>query len=86
MTLYMWLPRKQSKKVFNTDADMIRAGGTIPIAKSFEEILGKTVMLLGIGGADDAPHGQNEKISKHNYIEGTKLYGSLLQEIAHAWP
>ncbi|PIN96754.1 hypothetical protein AB205_0078560, partial [Aquarana catesbeiana] len=78
--------QKAVKKVFNTDADMIRAGGTIPIAKSFEEILGKTVMLLGIGGPDDAPHGQNEKISKHNYIEGTKLYGSLLQEIAHAWP
>ncbi|XP_040209819.1 cytosolic non-specific dipeptidase-like [Rana temporaria] len=78
--------QKAVKKVFNTDADMIRAGGTIPIAKSFEEILGKTVMLLGIGGPEDAPHGQNEKISKHNYIEGTKLYGSFLQEIANAWP
>lgn len=86
MTPYMWLHRKQSKKVFNTDADMIRAGGTIPIAKRFEEILGKPVMLLGIGGPEDAPHGQNEKISKYNYLEGTKLYGSFLQEIAQVWP
>nr|DBA24466.1 TPA: hypothetical protein GDO54_012115 [Pyxicephalus adspersus] len=70
-----------TKAMFNTDADMIRAGGTIPIAKRFEEILGKPVMLLGIGGSDDAPHGQNEKISKYNYIEGTKLYASFLQEI-----
>ncbi|CAI9573451.1 unnamed protein product [Staurois parvus] len=74
--------QKAVKKVFNIDADMIRAGGTIPIAKRLEEILGKPVMLLGIGGPDDAPHGQNEKISKYNYIEGTKLYGSFLQEIA----
>ncbi|KAM8966932.1 beta-Ala-His dipeptidase-like [Pelodytes ibericus] len=74
--------RKAVKRVFNTDADMIRAGGTIPIAKNFEEVLGKGVMLLGIGGPDDAPHGQNEKISRYNYIEGTKLYAAFLQELA----
>ncbi|CAH2284616.1 beta-Ala-His dipeptidase-like [Pelobates cultripes] len=74
--------RKAVKRVFNTDADMIRAGGTIPIAKNFEEVLGKSVMLLGIGGPDDAAHGQNEKISKFNYIEGTKLYAAFLQELA----
>ncbi|XP_053324331.1 beta-Ala-His dipeptidase-like [Spea bombifrons] len=74
--------RKAVKRVFNTDADMIRAGGTIPIAKNFEEVLKKSVMLLGIGGPDDAPHGQNEKISMYNYIEGTKLYASFLQELA----
>ncbi|XP_075069322.1 beta-Ala-His dipeptidase-like [Mixophyes fleayi] len=73
--------RKAVKRVFNIDADMIRAGGTIPIAKNFEEVLGKSVMLLGIGGPDDAPHGQNEKISKFNYIEGTKLYASFMQEL-----
>ncbi|XP_066435585.1 cytosolic non-specific dipeptidase-like [Eleutherodactylus coqui] len=74
--------RNAVKKVFNVDADMIRAGGTIPIAKHFEDVLGKSVMLLGIGGPDDAPHGQNEKISMHNFIEGTKLYASFLQELA----
>lgn len=74
--------RNAVKRVFNVDADMIRAGGTIPIAKDFEDVLGKSVMLLGIGGPDDAPHGQNEKISLYNYIEGTKLYASFLQELA----
>ncbi|XP_068093173.1 beta-Ala-His dipeptidase-like isoform X1 [Hyperolius riggenbachi] len=74
--------QKAVRRVFNVDADMIRAGGTIPIAKDFEEVVGKHVMLLGIGGPDDAPHGQNEKISKFNYIEGTKLYASFLQELA----
>ncbi|CAJ0964292.1 unnamed protein product [Ranitomeya imitator] len=74
--------RNAVKRVFNVDADMIRAGGTIPIAKHFEDVLGKSVMLLGVGGPDDAPHGQNEKISLYNYIEGTKLYGSFLQELS----
>ncbi|KAM4705931.1 beta-Ala-His dipeptidase-like [Rhinophrynus dorsalis] len=74
--------RKAVKRVFNVDADMIRAGGTIPIAKNFEEVIRKSVMLLGIGGPDDAPHGQNEKMSKYNYIEGTKLYAAFLQELA----
>ncbi|MEE6464642.1 hypothetical protein FKM82_006313 [Ascaphus truei] len=74
--------RKAVTRVFNVNADMIRAGGTIPIAKNFEEVLGKRVMLLGIGGPDDSTHGQNEKISKYNYIEGTKLYAAFLQELA----
>ncbi|XP_056377410.1 beta-Ala-His dipeptidase-like [Hyla sarda] len=74
--------RNAVRRVFNVEADMIRAGGTIPIAKNFEDVLGKSVMLLGIGGPDDAPHGQNEKISMYNYIEGTKLYASFLQELA----
>ncbi|KAM9307990.1 cytosolic non-specific dipeptidase-like [Gastrophryne carolinensis] len=73
--------QKAIKRVFNVDADMIRAGGTIPIAKHFEEVLGKPVMLFGIGGPDDAPHGQNEKISMFNYIGGTKAYAAFLQEL-----
>ncbi|OCT76574.1 hypothetical protein XELAEV_18031777mg [Xenopus laevis] len=61
--------RRAVKRVFNLEADMIRAGGTIPIAKTLEDVLGKSVMLLGIGGPDDAPH-------------GTKLYASYLQELS----
>ncbi|XP_066480543.1 cytosolic non-specific dipeptidase-like [Tiliqua scincoides] len=74
--------RQAIKKVFQTEADLIRAGGTIPIASHFQEVTGKSIILLGIGGPDDAPHGQNEKISRHNFIEGTKLYATFLQELA----
>ncbi|KAG8442263.1 hypothetical protein GDO86_011168 [Hymenochirus boettgeri] len=74
--------RRAVTRVFNIEADMIRAGGTIPIAKTLEDYLGKSLMLLGIGGPDDATHGQNEKISKYNYIGGTKLYAAYLQELA----
>ncbi|XP_065254822.1 cytosolic non-specific dipeptidase-like [Emys orbicularis] len=74
--------RKAIKRVFGKEADMIRAGGTIPIATHFQEVTRKSIMLLGIGGPDDAPHGQNEKISRYNFIEGTKLYAAFLQELA----
>ncbi|XP_048363899.1 cytosolic non-specific dipeptidase-like [Sphaerodactylus townsendi] len=73
--------RKAIKKVFQVDADLIRTGGTIPIGSQFQEVTGKRIMFLGIGGPDDAPHGQNEKINRFNFIEGTKLYATLLQEL-----
>ncbi|XP_006121464.1 beta-Ala-His dipeptidase-like [Pelodiscus sinensis] len=74
--------RKAIKRVFGKEADMIRSGGTIPIATDFQELTGKSIMLLGIGGPDDAPHGQDEKISRYIYIEGTKLYAAFLQELS----
>ncbi|KAM9307708.1 cytosolic non-specific dipeptidase-like [Gastrophryne carolinensis] len=55
--------QKAIKRVFNFQPDMIRSGGTIPIAKRFEEIVASSVMLFGIAGADSALHGQNENIS-----------------------
>ncbi|CAI5779823.1 beta-Ala-His dipeptidase-like [Podarcis lilfordi] len=74
--------RKAIEKVFHTEADLTRIGGTIPIVSHFQDVTGKSIMLLGIGGPDDAPHGQNEKINRYNFIEGTKLYAAFLQELA----
>uniref|UniRef100_A0A3P8XHF6 Peptidase M20 dimerisation domain-containing protein n=1 Tax=Esox lucius TaxID=8010 RepID=A0A3P8XHF6_ESOLU len=61
------------KRVFNVEPDLIREGGTIPIAKTFEDVTGKSIIMLPIGGFDDGLHSQNEKMSRYNYIEGTKL-------------
>uniref|UniRef100_A0A8D0G4L9 Peptidase M20 dimerisation domain-containing protein n=1 Tax=Sphenodon punctatus TaxID=8508 RepID=A0A8D0G4L9_SPHPU len=74
--------KKAIKRVFGVDADMIHVGGTLPIASHFQEVTGKSIMLLGIGGPDDAAHGQDEKISRINFIEGIKLYAAFLQELA----
>nr|XP_008122842.1 PREDICTED: cytosolic non-specific dipeptidase [Anolis carolinensis] len=70
------------KKVFNSEADFFREGGTIPIGPQFYEVTGKSTMFLGIGGPDDAHHGQNEKLDRYNFIEGSKLYAALIQELA----
>lgn len=53
--------------MFGKEPDMIRVGGTIPVVTYFEELTGKSIMLLGIFGPDDATHGQDEKISRYFY-------------------
>ncbi|XP_077432736.1 cytosolic non-specific dipeptidase [Vanacampus margaritifer] len=70
------------KRVFNTFPDLIREGGTIPIAKTFQTVTGKSIIMLPIGGFDDGLHSQNEKISRYNYIEGTKLFIAYLYEVS----
>ncbi|KAM3873191.1 cytosolic non-specific dipeptidase [Diretmus argenteus] len=70
------------KKVFSTEPDLIREGGTIPIARTFQDVTGKGIIMLPIGGFDDGLHSQNEKMSRYNYIEGTKLFVTFLNEVA----
>ncbi|XP_073879128.1 beta-Ala-His dipeptidase isoform X4 [Macaca fascicularis] len=68
--------------VFGTEPDMIRDGSTIPIAKMFQEIVHKSVVLIPLGAVDDGEHSQNEKINRWNYIEGTKLFAAFFLEMA----
>lgn len=46
------------------DPDLIREGGTIPIARTFQDVTGKSIIMMPIGGFDDGLHSQNEKISR----------------------
>jgi Cys-Gly metallodipeptidase DUG1 len=59
-----------------------REGGSIPVALTFSEATGKSVMLLPLGQGDDGAHGPGEKIARRNYIEGSKLLGEYLHEVA----
>ncbi|OQR72386.1 cytosolic non-specific dipeptidase-like [Tropilaelaps mercedesae] len=70
------------KKVFGINPDYIREGGSIPVALTIEEMTHKTVLLLPLGQSDDAAHSANEKISKRNYIMGSKLLASYIDEIS----
>jgi len=56
--------------VYGTEPDLTREGGSIPVTLTFEELTGKSVILLPIGACDDGAHSQNEKINRSNYIEG----------------
>ncbi|ELV10904.1 Zinc finger protein 407 [Tupaia chinensis] len=64
--------KRAIRTVFGTDPDMIRDGSTIPIAKIFQEILQKSVMMLPLGAVDDGEHSQNEKINR-SFIELIEL-------------
>ncbi|KAM9431805.1 cytosolic non-specific dipeptidase [Clarias gariepinus] len=74
--------KRAVKSVFNVEPEMIREGGTIPIARTFQDVTKKDIIMLPIGGFDDGLHSQNEKISRYNYIEGTKLFIAYLHEVS----
>lgn len=50
--------------VFDVEPDLIREGGTIPVARTFQDVTGKSIIMLPIGGFDDGLHSQNEKMSR----------------------
>ena len=57
-------------------------GGSIPVTLTFQEVLGKNVLLLPMGRSDDGAHSINEKLDKSNYIQGIKLLAAYLHEVA----
>ncbi|KAJ2721447.1 hypothetical protein GGI07_003960 [Coemansia sp. Benny D115] len=73
---------KATERVYGVKPDLTREGGSIPVTLTFEEALGVNVLLLPMGAADDGAHSINEKIDKRNYIQGIKLLGAYLHEIA----
>jgi nonspecific dipeptidase len=75
--------RRAVKRVYGVEPDLTREGGSIPVTISLEEATGKNVILLPLGASDDGAHSQNEKIDMRNYIEGTKLLGAYLYELAN---
>ncbi|KAK6048063.1 hypothetical protein COOONC_14432 [Cooperia oncophora] len=72
------------KIVHGVDPDYIREGCSIPITLTFQELTGKSVLLLPLGAADDMAHSQNEKINKVNYIQGVKTLLAYLLELGKA--
>lgn len=74
--------RKATKHVYKVEPDLTCEGGSIPVTLTLQQATGKNVVLLPVGASDDGAHSQNEKIDVRNYIEGTKLLGAYLFEVA----
>ncbi|XP_029669410.1 cytosolic non-specific dipeptidase [Formica exsecta] len=74
--------RKATQHVYKIEPDLSREGGSIPVTLTFQEVTGKNVILIPVGQGDDGAHSQNEKLNVHNYIQGTKLLGAYLYEVA----
>ena len=71
-----------TEKVFGTKPDFTREGGSIPITTALEEATGINVLLLPIGACDDMAHSQNEKYNVSNLMNGIKVLGMYLHELA----
>jgi len=74
--------KKATYHVYNVEPDLTREGGSIPVTLTLQEVTGKNVILIPVGACDDGAHSQNEKIDIRNYIEGTKLLGAYMYELA----
>jgi acetylornithine deacetylase/succinyl-diaminopimelate desuccinylase-like protein len=59
----------------------IREGGSIPIVSAFSQVLGKPVLLLGFGLADDGLHSPNEKFNISHYYNGIRSVVRLLDRV-----
>ncbi|KAF8452392.1 hypothetical protein L210DRAFT_3383623 [Boletus edulis BED1] len=74
--------RRAIEAVWNKSPDYTREGGSIPVTLTFAETLGVNVLLLPMGRSDDGAHSTNEKLDLSNFIEGTKVLGTYLYEVA----
>jgi hypothetical protein len=56
----------------------LKQNQTSLVTLTFQECLGKSVLLLPMGRADDGAHSINEKLDLFNYIQGIKLLSTYL--------
>ncbi|KAL1939469.1 hypothetical protein VTO73DRAFT_10025 [Trametes versicolor] len=74
--------RRATEAVYKQTPDLTREGGSIPVTLTFAGNLGVNVLLLPMGRGDDGAHSTNEKLDRSNFIEGSKLIGTYLYEVA----
>ncbi|MFZ1824521.1 MAG: peptidase dimerization domain protein, partial [Chitinophagales bacterium] len=58
------------EKTFGITPIPTREGGSIPIVKLFEDVLGAKSILMGFGLNSDAIHSPNENYGLFNYYKG----------------
>ena len=60
----------------------INSGGSIPVAASFQSILGLPVVLLGFTQPNDLAHAPNEWFDLDNYERAIRTIAVTFDEIA----
>jgi acetylornithine deacetylase/succinyl-diaminopimelate desuccinylase-like protein len=74
------------ERAFGRPPVYMREGGSIPVAASFESILGLPVVLAGFVNPDDNAHAPNESLVLDNYERGIRAIAALWDELARMGP
>ena len=76
--------QKALEKAFGKQPVLIREGGSIPIIKDMQDILGADSLLLGLALPDCQIHAPNENFWVENFEAGIEMNAVLLEELAKA--
>jgi acetylornithine deacetylase/succinyl-diaminopimelate desuccinylase-like protein len=70
------------RAVYDEDPVYIRDGGSIPVAATFDQLLGLPVVLLGFAQPGSNSHAPNEWFLVDNFEQGTRVIVRLWDELA----